>query len=1192
MLPTLRRSTLATALALALSAATPAGAAVHSVAAAEPAPEAIMAARANPELLILGAGAFDPASQMIDAASVGAAADVATSSYALVQFADGADLAKARHALAAQGVEFLAHVPNNAYQVRLGSTGLKALRAHPSVRWAGLWQPALKLSPLLWSAQRRDSGVLQQDGSYEIEINAFSGVSSAAVATELEKKVPGVRITQRSRRAEALPYVRAAVDAEALDALILAASGIDGVSHLAPWLPTITMNSASPGAIQGNSTGNCSGSGTVCGATPLWDHGIIGTGQIVAVADSGTSPNAAWFTQLDKGLGPVTAITQSDNPPPLLPNVGTLYPDNKIIGYWLQPDGPVDYDFVSGHGTHVTGTVLGDAAGTFGANTYLPATPLQPNHELADGMAPGAQLLFQDAGGTAATSIYISDFGGTLEQAYRGGARVHNNSWGSKTGGRYQGNDSELDRTVRRNEDLLVVVSAGNDVAGAMATGSPSNAKNSLSVAALGHGGSLVKASYSNRGPARDGRMKPDIAAPGSSIVSAARETSFNLTVQVPRTTSMSGTSMSAPTLTGNAVLMRQFFADGFYPRGERTADDAYDPSGMAMKAVLLNGTNTSASGGTGFTGWPNPGTGWGRAWLDGNLWFKTTQAGGDDSRRLRLFERTNGAGLVTGEAHEYTIDNVAAGSELRATLTWFDAEAAPGAGVALVNNLDLEVLAPGGALYLGNVIASDVSQTGGSADVLNTVEQVRLTAPLAGAYTFRVKAPAVPGNGSEGSDRQGYALAVSGAFALPDPAAYPAPTALAVTSNDANGIEVDFSGAAGAQGFQLYRVPGSCATATPGSFRMVAHGAAAPLLDDTSIGGFGYAYVVRGVQNDVEGERSDCVDAVSNDTCSLMPSMDAQSLFGDGAASNCSVALGWDAASANCPSSTGITYTVERDTDPYFGAPQTVASGLTTNAFTDTGVANGVPYFYRVSAQDSFGNGSLTSRVINITPSGVEGPDPSHFLDDVDTHSYMSMQAPWQITDVDASNGNFSYQNTADNQPYPDMTCASITTPALTLAPGTTLNFKAQYNMEYQWDGVVMEISTDGGANWLDLPPSGGYPNSFAQTQNPPVNSCGFAASHGAFTGVSTAASNADPNNDTATAVFKPFSVDLSAYAGQTVQVRWRMSTDPASGYFGFRLDEVSISDGSALQPEIFASGFEDGETGGPGPGGNHICQ
>lgn len=1182
-----RRNTLATALAVALAvSAMPSPAAVDSIAAADPSPAVLDAARADPGVIILRSGAFDPLHQSVEMQEVGAARAVSAARYALVQFNSSADFSTVRRELTAQGVEFLGYVPNNAYHVRLGSTGLRPLRNNPAVRWAGLWQPAMKLDPELWQAQRLDSQARQDDGSYELEITAFNGVSSAAIAADLRKKVSGVRITMRSKRAEALPYVRAAVDVDQLDALLAAASAIDGVSWVAPWLPTITMNSASAGPMQGNSTGDCAGSGTVCGATPLWDHGITGTGQIAAVADSGTSPNAAWFTQLDKGMGPVVAITESEDPPPVLPHIGTLYPDNKIIGYWLQPDGPIIYDFTSGHGTHVTGTILGDAAGTFGASTYYPATPDQPNHDLADGMAPGAQLLFQDAGPASATSIIISDFGGTLEQAHRGGARVHNNSWGAKTGGRYQGNDSELDRTVRRNEDLLVVVSAGNDVAGAMATGSPSNAKNNLSVAALGHGGSLTKASYSNRGPARDGRMKPDIAAPGSSIVSARNQTTFNLTIQAPTTRSMSGTSMSAPTLTGSAVLMRQFFADGFYPRGERNAADAYNPSGMAMKAILLNGTNTAASGGTGLTGWPNAGTGWGRAWLDGNLWFKDTMAGGDDSRRLRLFERTNGAGLLTGEVHEYTIENVAAGSELRATLTWFDAEAAPGAASTLVNNIDLEVVAPDSSTYLGNVIASNVSQTGGTADAINTVEQVRLAAPLAGSYTFRVKAASVPGNGSEGSDRQGYALAVSGAFALPDPVPLPAPAALSVAGNGVTGVAIGFTGSPGAQGYQLYRAAGSCASAAAADFRMVAHGSASPLVDDTSVGGYGYAYVLRGVQNDVEGERSDCVDVISNDACSLMPAFDAQSLFANGAAVSCSVALGWDAASANCPASTGITYVVERDSDPYFGTPQIVAAGHAGTAFVDTGVSNGSPYFYRVSAQDSFGNTSLYSRVVNVTPSGVGGPDPTMFLDDVDTHSYMDLQAPWQVTDMAASNGSFSYRNAADDQPYPDMTCASITTPALTLEPGTALSFNASYNMEYQWDGVVMEISTDGGASWLDLPPDGGYPTTLAETMNPPINSCGFPNTRGVFSGVTTATSNAEPDNDNATAMFKPFTANLSAYAGQTVQIRWRMSSDPAGGYDGFLLDEVRVGDGSLPDPQIFASGFEDGEPGAPDDG------
>ena len=1168
------RTALAAAITLALGIASANAAVIDSIA---PTVSAIDVARDNPALLILRAGIFDPAIDQLDASRSGSALAGAASAYAIVQFNAGVDLTAARQSLVAQGVTFLAYVPNNAYYVRLGASGLKPLRADAAVRWAGTLQPALKLDPQLSLAERENSVALQAEGSYEIQIDAFEGVSSAAIAAELEKKVPGVSITMRSQRAEAAPYVRAAVSLASLDTLIRTATAIEGVALVSPFTPNTTANAASVGAIQGNSINTtCAGSGPICGPAPIWDHGITGTGQIAAVADSGTSPNAAWFATLDIGMGPVTAITASQNPAPTLPNVGTIYPNNKIIAYWLQPGGPVDYDFTSGHGTHVTGTVLGDAAGTFGATTYMPATPLLPNHDLADGMAPGAQLLFQDAGPTSATSIIIQDFDGTLEQAFKGGARVHNNSWGAKTGGGYNGNDASLDRTTRKWEDMLVVVAAGNDVAGLNATGSPGNAKNALTVAALGHAGSLIKAGYSNKGPTKDGRAKPDIAAPGSAIISARRESSFGNTVMAPLSTSNSGTSMASPTITGNAVLMRQFFADGFYPRGEKKAGDSYNISGMALKASLLNGTNTA----TDAAAWPSTGTGWGRAWLDGNLWFKDTMPGGDDSRRLRLFERTNAGGLVTGESHEYTITNVGQGVELRASLTWFDPDAAPAVVSTLINNLDLEVVAPGGVIYKGNVLTAGISQPGGLADSKDTVEQFRLTTPVAGSYTFRIKASSVPGNGNEGSDRQGYALAVSGLFGLPDPMAFPAPTNVLATSSGSAGVAVSFNAAPGAQGFQLYRANGSCRTVAAGDFRMVGHAAAAPIVDTTTTGGFEYAYKVRGVQGDVEGDVSDCIDVLSDGICTLSPSFDTQSLTGNGMASDCSVELSWSPAEARCPTSSGISYTIERDADPYFGTPETIATGVASPNFIDLDVSNGMPYFYRVVAQDSYANASAVSRTANVTPSGVDGPNPAAFLDDVDTHTYLTMQSPWQVTDTAASNGSFSYRSAKDDQPYPDATCATITTPALTLLPNSTLEFKARYNLEFQWDGVAQEISVDGGLTWTDLAPDGGYPSTFAQTMNPPINGCGFVASHGAFTGVTTATSNAAPDNDTLTAVFKPFSVNLAAYAGQTVQIRWLLSSDPASGYEGFLLDEVRIGDGSTPIDDsdvIFADGFED---------------
>jgi hypothetical protein len=1168
------RTALAAALALALGVqVADAPAANPTISAAVPSPAAMEAARSTPGQLILRAGIFDPTAQRIDASEIGAAADTSTSSYAIVQFKPGR-LADQRKALEARGIEFLGYVPNHAYYVRLGRTTLGDLSHEPSVRWAGFVQPSLKLDPTLWSQARASSPAKQADGRYELMLQGYAGASADEIAATLKKEIPGVTITQTSIRAGAAPYVRAAVAASGLDALVRAATAIDGVAFVSPWFPQRPMNSGAIGAMQGDATGTCGGSGPVCGPTPIWDHGILGSGQVVGIADSGTTPNAAWFTTLDKGAGPHTEITFTDDPPPVLPNVGSLHQDNKILGYWLQPGGPTNYDYTSGHGTHTTGTLVGDAAGTFGATTYLASTPTSPNHELADGMAPNAQLLFQDIGPDDPRSVIIIDFEGTLDQSYAGGAFIHSDSWGAPTSGTYTSDDANADTAMRKHEQQLVIIAAGNDQSGPMATGSPGNSKNAVTVAALGHAGSLTKAGFSNAGPTTDGRMKPDISAPGSSTISAKFGTNVNDTITAPQTMPDSGTSMATPTIAGNMVLLRQFFADGFYPRGEKTAADALNPSGPIMKSVLLNGSDPIS------TNWPNTGTGWGRAWLDGNLWFNDTMSGGDDSRRLRLFERPNSAGLETGDVNEYTIDNVAAGIELRATLTWFDPPAAPGAASTLINNLDLEVVGPDSTVYVGNHFSDGNSTSGGTADAKDTVEQVRFISPAAGRYTFRVKATDVPGDGTSGSDRQGYGLAVSGGFAMPDSAPFPAPTAVTAATNDTSGVAIGFTAAAASQGFQLYRAEGTCATAAAGDFHMVANGPASPLVDDRTQGGYSYAYKVRGVDGDVEGDVSECVDVVSNDTCNLLPTFDTASVDVDADNASCSVALTWSAATSNCPAASTVTYTVLRSNDPYMTGATPVASNLTTPAFTDVGVTDGTPYYYEVLATDSVGNQAPPSRVANATPTGPDGPDPANFLDNVDTHAYMAMDPPWQITNTAAADGVFSYHSAGDNQTYLAGACASIETPELTLPAGSTMTFQAQYDVEWQWDGVVTEISTDGGTTWADLPPDGGYPSDFSQTQG---NGCNFPPSQGAFNGVSTVGNPADPNNGSGDQVFLPWTTDLSGFAGESVKIRWRFSSDGGAEFAGFWLDEVRISNGSVDPDVVFKGDFDgDGADGG----------
>lgn len=124
-------------------------------------------------------------------------------------------------------------------------------------------------------------------------------------------------------------------------------------------------------------------------------------------------------------------------------------------------------------------------------------------------------------------------------------------------------------------------------------------------------------ASFSSVGPTSDGRLKPDIVAPGITT-SAAKSDSTTYVIIGPcipqavcggraglpgcavqhpadfiaagpsarscSTGINQGTSMAAPLVAASAVLVRQYFLEGFYPSGTRTRNDAFSPSGALLK--------------------------------------------------------------------------------------------------------------------------------------------------------------------------------------------------------------------------------------------------------------------------------------------------------------------------------------------------------------------------------------------------------------------------------------------------------------------------------------------------------------------------------------------------------------------------------------------------------------------------------
>ena len=1117
---------------------------------ATPAPEAYAQAQ-DPRLLVLAAGIFDPTVERLQhpMASIRAPG---VGRYAIVQFATDAAVDAAW--LSAQGARIVGYVPNNAYLIEAGAETRALLAADARIRHVGAWREDYKIA----------DGIDAGDGEQvSLSIVLFRGEKPdsllSTVAAVTGDALPSV-LDQG-----AFPTLRIALPRARLTSAVAALAALDEVQWIERFEYPRLHNANAVWPIQAN---QAAGANPIDNA-PIWAQDIIGSGQIVAVADSGLDRNEGWFNRYDNGGGLNNEITDASSPTP--PAIGPVFANRKVYGYFVQP-GATAYDnnatcpggaSTSFHGTHTTGTVAGDSG--------TASTPTTPNYNTGDGMAPNAQILFQDLGNDI--NGCLSGVGGLpmWQQARAAGAYISSNSYGSNFSGAYTSSDADVDQALWLNDDMLIAFSAGNDGAGASTIGHPAHSKHALTVGALGSGNSTTVAGFSSRGPTSDGRRKPDIMAPGT-LVSARGNTENSNPPANPdqaTTSTLSGTSMSTPAVAGGAALLRQYFTDGFYPTGVKTAANARKPLGAEMKALLTNGTafiNTT----------PGNAYGWGRIWLDNNLYF---QGAAGENRDLRTFARQQATGLSTGEQHEYQVQ-VDAGQEFRATLAWYDPPGSPGAaGTALVNNLDLEVV-QGANTYRGNVItgtgAAANSTTGGSADMLNPLEQVRLTAPTAGVYTIRVKGTAVPGDGQPYSNRQGYGLAVSTAQCATAVTAAPG----AINAVNAGGaVDVSASLAAGATGYQLYRATGTCAGAPASDFQLVGHGVSNTLTDALTQGGYTYAYKMRGVDACGEGPISACAEVTSNAVCTLFPSFDQASVTASRVTpTGCDVRVQWAAASSNCPATSGMRYNVYRSTDPLFtpAAGNRLATAVSGTEFIDSTAMSLTTYYYVVRAEDntsgnpgpSGGNESLGSLRLKYTPSAL-AQVPGTFSDGADSPSFLELVAPWSISNNFASAGTFSYRNAPDGATnYSADTCAALTSPVFNLPAGSSvLTFKARYNIEQNWDGVVLEAAVDGGA-FAPVTPDGGYPSNFSQTGNPPINACGYPASQGAFSG-STGGN------------FQTFTRTFTGAATRTVQLRWRFSSDPGAEEPGFYLDEVQFTNastpGMCLDADsVFRNGFE----------------
>ena len=159
----------------------------------------------------------------------------------------------------------------------------------------------------------------------------------------------------------------------------------------------------------------------------------------------------------------------------------------------------------------------------------------------------------------------------------------------------YYGTD--VDKFLYKKTDTMIFFSAGNE--GSLGSSSITMDASSKNVIAVGSsessGGNMdYIAWYSSQGPAYDGRIKPDIIAPGDSLMSTLSNGANGASCGTEYKT---GTSMAAPAAAGSALLVRQYFVDKnsqfWLAMCDSTytscSSDGFKPSGVLVKAILLH---------------------------------------------------------------------------------------------------------------------------------------------------------------------------------------------------------------------------------------------------------------------------------------------------------------------------------------------------------------------------------------------------------------------------------------------------------------------------------------------------------------------------------------------------------------------------------------------------------------------------
>ena len=731
----------------------------------------------------LNAGAIDTGRAAKKSPARAVAANFAGNQLQLVQF-DGPIQPEWVAQLKSDGFQVVDYIPENAYLVYGGTAATKSLQARAKhVKWQGAYLAGDKIHPRARPAAAAERRAL----TGEDDLFAVQLVLDETANAETLALLAGLAKEPLLRNNAFRHYRNIVVRMDPAEVENVAAR--TDVISIAPYVLPKKLDERQGMIVAGQLTGNgpsAPGYMAWLASKGFTQQQFADSGLVVDVCDSG----------IDNGTNK--------------PNHFGLYVSgntgqaSRVVYNRLEgtPNTGSTLQGCDGHG-NLNAHIIG------GYNDSSSGFPHQDSggFRYGLGIAPfvklGSSVIFDVANFTS------PDYEDMISRAYRDGAKISSDSWGADTAGGYDIDAQQYDALVRDaqpadsavpvagNQGMTIVFAAGNAGSAAGTVGSPGTAKNVITVGAaenvhshaitnkgaatLGTDGCDTAddeansandiVGFSSRGPCSDGRVKPEIVAPGTHVtggvgqnvrtmtgtgtaltcfdasgVCGLKDNSGNYVSFFPTNqqfySTSSGTSHSTPAVAGGAALVYQYFLNQAWGA----------PSPAMVKAYLMNSARYMTGVDAGDNLWSN----------DQGMGMMNLGTAFDGTARILRDQVPADTFTASGQSRAISGLVVDSGKPVRVSLSWTDA---PGStsGSSYNNNLNLTVVA-GGKTYLGNVFNGSVSTNGGTADAKNNSESVFLPAGTTGAVTVVVTAANVNSDGVpnvEPALDQDYALVI-----------------------------------------------------------------------------------------------------------------------------------------------------------------------------------------------------------------------------------------------------------------------------------------------------------------------------------------------------------------------------------------------------------------------------------------------